>query len=68
MSVKHREVIARCNHSSTGMRALRLANIGMTEFGAETFSAAMDQGTFTKHLQELDLRYPMAVVPVEQAT
>ena len=53
---------------STGMRTLCLANIGMTEFGAETFSAAMDQGTFTKHLQELDLRYPMAVVPVEQAT
>jgi hypothetical protein len=50
---------------STGMRALRLANIGVTEFGAETFSAAMDQGTFTKHLQELDLRYAM---PVEQAT
>jgi len=38
------------------MQTLRLANVGMTEFSAETFAAAMDRGTFTKHLQELDLR------------
>ena len=44
------------------MRTLRLADVGMTEFSAETFAAAMDQGTFAKHLRELDLRWGHAII------
>jgi hypothetical protein len=42
------------------MRTLRLGSVGMTEFSAATLAAAMQQGTFTRYLQELDLRWGLA--------
>jgi hypothetical protein len=40
----------------TGFRSLRLANIGMTYFGATEFAKALGTETFGVRLQELDIR------------